>query len=58
MTTGSYFNTEIICPECDEAEQAHPDYERARAVEGEAVRAGNFNYPGIGLPADLRGARR
>lgn len=55
VSTGSYFNTEIICPACDEAEQAHPDYARAREVELAAVRAGNFNYPGIGLPAELRG---
>lgn len=52
---GSVFNTEQICMDCKALEEKHPDYERARAVELEAVRNGNFNYPGIGLPADLRG---
>lgn len=55
---GSMFNTEIICFECKEREEQHPDYEEARRIEGEAVLAGNFNYPGIGLPADLRGGPR
>lgn len=55
VTTGSYFNTETICPDCRAAEEAHPDFERARRIEGEAVRRGDFNFPGVGLPADLRG---
>lgn len=33
--TGSFFNTDLICPECDATEQAHPDYERARRIEAE-----------------------
>lgn len=52
--TGSWFNTQQICLACAEKERAHPDYERARAAENEAVRAGNYNFPGVGLPADLR----
>lgn len=54
MTTMSWFNTEVICGDCDEAERAHPDFERARATETAAVQSGNMNYPGVGLPADLR----
>lgn len=51
--TISYFNTDTICPGCAERERAHPDYERACQAEAEACRAGNYNFPGIGKPADL-----
>ncbi len=51
---GSMFNTQQICFECKQKEKAHPDYEKARKAEGEAVRAGDYNFPGIGLPPDLR----
>jgi hypothetical protein len=53
----SYFNTEEICFECVEKERAHPAFERARDAELKACQGGNFNFPGIGLPADLRPAR-
>ena len=53
-TTMSYFNTEEICMACDARERAHPDFERAQAREMEAVRAGDYNFPGIGLPDDLK----
>ena len=53
-STGSYFNTEIICFACDKAEREHPKYEEARRVEAEAVSRGDFNFPGIGLPSDLK----
>jgi len=52
-TTGSYFDTAMICDECVVAELAHSDFKRARDIECAAVMAGNYNYPGIGLPADL-----
>lgn len=48
--TGSYFNTEMICEECDRIERLHPMYEEAKRVELEEVRKGNYNYEGIGLP--------
>lgn len=52
--TGSYFNTETICVErCMPAERAHSRFEEARKAELDAVVAGNYNYPGIGLPTDL-----
>ena len=51
--TGSIFNTELICMECAEKERDHPDYEKARAVEADEVRKGNYNFEGIGLPDDL-----
>jgi hypothetical protein len=53
MSTGSYFNTQQICNTCDERERAHPDYERARAVELKEVKRGNYNFRGVGLPSDL-----
>ncbi len=52
-TICSTFNTEQICDACKAKETRHPDYERARATEEAAVRAGNFNFPGIGKPTDL-----
>ncbi len=52
-TTGSYFDEAIICMHCNGLERAHPDFRRALEAETEQVRAGNYNYPGIGLPAGL-----
>jgi len=44
----------MICTdECDKNERAHPGFAEARRIENEAVRAGNLNYPGIGLPKEL-----
>jgi hypothetical protein len=48
--------------DCKAIEQQHPEYETARRIETEAVRNGNYNFPGVGLPDDLvalsRKARR
>jgi hypothetical protein len=56
-TTGffstSYFNTDTLCRDCLERERRHPDYERAKRVEEDAVRRGDYNFPGVGKPADL-----
>lgn len=52
--TTSMFNTERICLGCAATERAHPAYEDARRIESEAVLAGDFNFPGVGLPDDLR----
>lgn len=49
-TTMSYFNTQIICIECDDLEQKHPDFEAAREAENEEVRNGNYHFKGVGLP--------
>ena len=51
--TMSMFNEEHICMECKEKERQHPDYQRARDAEHEAVKNGNMNFSGIGKPADL-----
>lgn len=53
-TIGSMFNTEMICMTCQTLEKAHPEYEAARDAEARAVKAGDFNFPGIGLPIDLK----
>ena len=45
LATGSYFNTDLLCPACVIREQAHPLYEHAVEVEHEAVRGGDFNFP-------------
>lgn len=55
FSTGSYFNTQQICMECDKKERDHPDFARAREVELEAVKRGNYNFRGVGLPVDLQG---
>ena len=50
---GSFFNTEMCCKSCLEKEQAHPKYKEAKEIERKAVIAGNYNFPGIGLPENL-----
>ena len=50
---GSYFNTEMICLKCDDKERAHPQYKEAKDRELEECMKGNFNFEGIGKPADL-----
>ena len=51
--TMSFFNTELICPKCDDAEKANPEYKQAVEAERAEVMKGNMNYPGIGLPSDM-----
>lgn len=49
----SFFNTDMCCLPCIEKERQHPDYQKAKEVERQAVLEGNYNFPGIGKPADL-----
>lgn len=49
----SFFNTDILCIPCSIVEQAHPEYQKAKADELSQVQKGNFNYAGIGKPSDL-----
>ena len=49
VRTMSYFNTDAICPECAEAERKRPDFPAAHAAEVAAVRAGDWNFKGVGL---------
>ena len=45
----SKFKNETICMECAEAERKRPDYETAHAAEVAAVKAGDWNFKGVGL---------
>ncbi len=45
----SMFNTDCICMECKRKEQERDDYETARNAENEQIKAGNYNFSGIGL---------
>jgi len=49
----SRFNTDIICRKCEDLERAHPQYKEAQEAELAACKRGDYNYPGIGKPADL-----
>jgi hypothetical protein len=52
--TMSRFNTDTICHDCREDEKQAPGYAEAERREVEAVRAGFYNFPGVGLSvADL-----
>ena len=50
--TMSWFNTDNICMPCNDKENDHPDIKLAKDVELAHVKAGNFNYPGIGFPGN------
>jgi hypothetical protein len=49
-TTGSYFNTQMICEDCDTEERAHPDFAAAMEACDDAVLSGERNFPGVGWP--------
>ena len=53
VTTTSMFNTEQICMPCKDKERNHPDYFVAEQADLDAIKRGDFNYQGIGLPDDL-----
>ena len=48
--TMSKFNTDELCLLCEEQEREHPDYGYACVIEEAAVKAGNYNFPGVGWP--------
>lgn len=54
VTTGSIFNTAQICMKCADKESVHPRYEEAREAKMLAVKGGDYNFPGIGLPGDFK----
>jgi hypothetical protein len=47
VMTMSYLNTDEICTDCKQEETQHPLFKRAREVESNEVRNGNYNYPGL-----------
>jgi hypothetical protein len=49
----SYFNTDILCMDCSDKERAHPQFGEARRIETEHCKSGNYNFAGVGKPADL-----
>lgn len=50
----SFFNTEECCLSCIEKEQTHPKFGEAKKAECDAIKSGDNNFPGIGLPEELR----
>ena len=46
----SWFNTDLICPACQEAEKQLPEYQYAKETERQMVLQGNLNYEGVGYP--------
>jgi hypothetical protein len=54
VTTMSMFNEQTICIPCKEKERLHPDYTKASDAEIQAVRNGNRNFAGIGLPQNYQ----
>jgi hypothetical protein len=50
----SFFNTDMLCKDCQIEEEKHPSFEKAKEKEASEIRKGNYNYPGVGLPDDLK----
>jgi len=50
----SMFNTQLLCVPCKDKEEQHPSYKAACEAERSANAVGNYNFPGIGLPDDLK----
>jgi hypothetical protein len=44
----SMFNTEDLCLDCKDRERLDPRYPEAVAADEAAMRAGNYNFKGIG----------
>lgn len=53
ITICSQFNTEGLCMQCKKEEEDHPHFHHALKAEQKQIKAGNYNFKGIGLPADL-----
>ncbi len=47
----SMFNEDLICMDCKKAEREHPAYAEAREVELTHVKAGDYNFKGVGFPS-------
>ena len=47
--TQSMYNADVICMECKRRERERPDYGKAVEADIAAVKAGNWNFKGIGL---------
>lgn len=53
VSTMSRFNKDIICWGCERKEREHQRYNLAKEEEAKQIKAGNYNFAGIGKPADL-----
>ena len=49
----SFFNEDKCCLACLDKERKHPRFKLAHAAEVAACERGDFNFPGVGKPADL-----
>ena len=49
----SIFDEDLICMKCQLAEANHTMQETAAREKQAAIRNGDLNFPGIGLPDDL-----
>jgi len=54
ITIMSFFNSDHLCMKCVIKEEEHPKYNIARDTKKSEVLKGNYNFPGIGLPNDLK----
>ncbi len=45
----SMFNEDIICMDCKDKEQRRPDYHKAVEADHEHIKAGDYNFKGIGF---------
>jgi hypothetical protein len=46
----SWFNTEMICKDCDFKESQMKEIKHAKEVELKECLKGNFNFKGVGFP--------
>jgi len=42
-----WFNRDCLCLDCKEKEMKDKDYKLAQKAEREAIKKGDFNFPGI-----------
>ena len=47
----SMYNDDVLCPECQEKEAQRSDYLEALQADCDAIKRGDFNFPGIGWKA-------
>ena len=47
----SMYNDDVICLECQEKEAQRSDYQEAVQADRDAIKRGDFNFPGIGWKA-------
>ena len=48
--TMSMYSELLICTDCYDKERKRDDYEKARDAEITSIKAGNYNFKGIGEP--------